>query len=239
MGARPSRRMMVAALALAGVVALALAMAAGGDGGGETAAATSTSTAAETASSASATSAPSTTATSAPSPATSSTTAPKVPAAPWRGPAVPRAQVPAEFLEVWERARNRSTCGLLVPTVLGPEMDGALAKTSDVNDNEGWNIRYRKAGAIVEVLGLFDRDDRPEDQKPAAFSKTWGDGSVARYGPDDPGGLLGGNLDPEGTANEAVLLVTGQQCGYRIYDTLGKTHLETVFDGLRFAEGTE
>jgi hypothetical protein len=127
----------------------------------------------------------------------------------------------------------------LVPTRLGPEMEGALAKTSDVNDNAGWNIRYRKAGAIVEVLGLFERNARPEDQKPAAFSKTWADGSVARYGPDDPGGPLGGNLDPEGSANEAVLEVTGQACAYRIYDTLGKTHLEQVFEGLRFAEGTE
>jgi hypothetical protein len=234
--------MVAAALAGAGVVALALAVAAGGDDGGETAAATSTSTVPEetpSSSSTTITSDPPAPATSVPAAGSSSTTAPKVPAAPWRGPAVPRSQVPAEFLEVWERARNRSTCGLLVPTVLGPEMEGALAKTSDVNDNQGWNIRYRKAGAIVEVLGLFHRDARPEDQKPAAFSKTWADGSVAQYGPDDPGGLLGGNLDPEGSANEAVLLVTGQECGYRIYDTLGKTHLETVFEGLRFAEGTE
>ncbi|HEY3239563.1 MAG TPA: hypothetical protein VGL92_08370 [Acidimicrobiia bacterium] len=234
--------MLAAALAVAGVVAVALAVAAGGDDGGETAAGTSTSTVPDASSSPTATTEGSTSATSRPgvsSSSSSSTTASGVPAAPWRGAAVPRAQVPVEFLEVWERAKNRATCGLLVPTVLGPEMEGALAKTSDVNDNAGWNIRYRKAGSIVEVLGLFDRDARPEEQKPAAFSKTWADGSVAQYGPDDPGGLLGGNLDPEGSANEAVLVVTGQECGYRIYDTLGKTHLEKVFEGLRFAEGTE
>jgi hypothetical protein len=232
--------MVAVALAVAGAVALALAVAAGGDDGGPTAAATSTSTVPGAApSSPTATIAPSTTATSRPDGSSSSTTAPKVPAAPWRSPAVPRSQVPAEFLEVWQRATNRSTCGLLVPTGLGPEMEGAVAKTSDVNDNAGWNIRYRKAGAIVEVLGLFDRDARPEDQQPASFSKTWADGSVAQYGPDDPGGPLSGNLDPEGSANEAVLVVTGQQCAYRIYDTLGKTHLEKVFAGLRFAEGTE
>ncbi|MGH9035458.1 MAG: hypothetical protein ACRD0O_06810 [Acidimicrobiia bacterium] len=233
--------MAAAAAAVVGAVAVALAVVAGGDDGGRTGAATgtSTSTASEPSSAPSATSGPSTTTTSRPVGGTSSTTPPKVPAAPWRNPAVPRAQVPAEFLEAWEKAANRSTCGLLVPTVLGPEMEGALAKTSDVNDDAGWNIRYRKAGAVVEVLGLFDRDARPEDQKPASFSKTWADGSVAQYGPDDPGGLLGGDLDPEGSANEAVLVVTGQQCGYRIYDTLGKTHLEQVFEGLRFAEGTE
>ncbi len=236
---RPSRRMVAAALAVAGIVALALAMAAGGNDGQETAATS------PTASGASSSSGPDTTtgsgtATSAPVGASSSTTTvAKVPTAPWRAPAVPRSQVPAEFLEVWERAANRSTCGLLVPTVLGPQLEGALAKTSDVENDAGWNIRYRKAGAIVEVLGLFDKDARPEEQKPAAFSKTWADGSVAQYGPDSPGGPFGDNPDPEATANEAVLVVTGQRCAYRIYDTLGKTHLEMVFEGLRFAEGTE
>lgn len=232
--------MAAAALAVAGIVAVAVAVAAGGDDGQKTAAATST-----TASGASSSSTPdatigSGTATSAPVGASSSTTTvAKVPAAPWRAPAVPRSQVPAEFVEVWQRATNRSTCGLLVPTILGPQMEGALAKTSDVENDAGWNIRYRKAGAIVEVLGLFDKDARPEEQKPAAFSKTWADGSAAQYGPDSPGGPFGDNPDPEATANEAVLVVTGQGCGYRIYDTLGKTHLEMVFEGLRFAEGTE
>lgn len=140
---------------------------------------------------------------------------------------------------MWERAANRAGCGLLVPTVLGPQMEGAQAKTSPVENDSGWNIRYRKAGAIVEVLGLFDREARPDDQLPAAFSKTWADGSVAQYGVDDPGGPFGDNPDPEASANEAVLLVTGQECGYRIYDTLGKTHLESVFEGLRFVAGTE
>ena len=239
--ARPSRRMVAAVIAGAGAVAVVLAMAAGGDGSGEPVAA-STTTAAGTPSSAASVStspAPTTTSTSTRGAASTSTTRSGVPAAPWRAKAVPRSEVPDEFLEAWGRAANRSSCGLLVPTELGPEMEGALAKTSEVNDDAGWNIRYRKAGAIVEVLGLFDRDARAEEQKPAAFSKTWADGSVAQYGPDDPGGPLGGNLDPEASANEAVLLVTGQQCGYRIYDTLGKTHLEMVFEGLRFAEGTE
>jgi hypothetical protein len=233
--------MMAAVLAVAGVAAVAAAVAAGGDDSKETAAATSTTAPEVSSSSPPSTTGPTATVTSKPAgvSSTSITTAASVPAAPWRGAAVPRSQVPAEFLEVWQRAANRSTCGLLVPTVLGPEMEGALAKTSDVENDAGWNIRYRKAGAIVEVLGLFDKDARPEEQKPAAFSKTWADGSVARYGPDSPGGPFGDNPDPEATANEAVLTVTGQGCGYRVYDTLGKTHLEMVFEGLRFAEGTE
>jgi hypothetical protein len=235
---RPSRRMVAAALAVAGIVAVALVVAAGGNDGQETAT-SSTTTSGVSSSSAPDTTTGSGTATSAPAGASSSTTVAGVPTAPWRAPAVPRSQVPAEFLEVWERAANRSTCGLLVPTVLGPRLEGALAKTSDVENDAGWNIRYRKAGAIVEVLGLFDKDARPEEEKPAAFSKTWADGSVAQYGPDSPGGPFGDNPDPEATANEAVLVVTGQQCGYRIYDTLGKTHLEMVFEGLRFAAGTE
>ncbi len=230
--------MVAVVLAVAGVAAVAAAVAAGGDDGQETA--TSTTSSEVATSSPTSTTGPSATVTSKPAGASSSsTTAANVPAAPWAGAAVPRSQVPAEFLEAWQRAANRSTCGLLVPTMLGPEMEGALAKTSDVENDAGWNIRYRKAGAIVEVLGLFDRDARPEEQKPAAFSRTWADGSVAQYGPDSPGGPFGDNPDPEASANEAVLLVTGQGCGYRIYDTLGKTHLEMVFEGLRFAEGTE
>ena len=32
----------------------------------------------------------------------------------------------------------------------------------------------------------------------------------------------------------AVLTIPGQSCGYRLYDTLGKDHLESLFDRLRF-----
>ncbi|MGH9040374.1 MAG: hypothetical protein ACRDZ3_09090 [Acidimicrobiia bacterium] len=240
-GPRPSRRMVAAGVAGLGVIALALALAvgAGGDDGEDAAVGTSTTVAPETSSSAPPATTGASTTTTLAGAATTSTTGSKVAAAPWRGPAVPRSDVPPEFLEVWERATNRSDCGLLVPTVLGARLEGAQAKTSPVENDSGWNIRYRKAGAIVEVLGLFDRDARPDDQMPAEFSKTWADGSVAQYGVDDPGGPFGDNPDPEASANEAVLLVTGQQCGYRIYDTLGKTHLESVFEGLRFVAGTE
>lgn len=229
----------VATLAAAGLAAMALAVTAGGDGneaGGPSSTSSVPESTATTVPATTETSAPSGTATSAPA---TSTSASGVPAAPWRAAPVPRSEVPGLFLEAWDRARNRSTCGLLIPTRLGAEFEGAEAKTSPVNDDAGWNIRYRKAGAIVEVLGLFERSAEPEDQRPAAFSRTWADGSVARYGPDHPGGAVGGNPDPEASANEAVLLVTGQGCAYRIYDTLGKSHLETVFDGLRFVEGTE
>lgn len=233
------RRGIVVATLAAGLAAMALVLTAGGDDS-EPGTSSPTSSVPEgtsaTAAPTTETSAASGTETSA---TTTSTSRPGVSAAPWRAAPVPRSEVPGAFFEAWSSARNRATCGLLVPTRLGPEFDGAQAKTSPVNDNAGWNIRYRKAGAIVEVLGLFERSDEPEDQRPAAFSRTWADGSVARYGPDDPGGAVGGNLDPEASANEAVLLVTGQGCAYRIYDTLGKSHLEMVFDGLRFVEGTE
>ena len=44
-----------------------------------------------------------------------------------------------------------------------------------------------------------------------------------------------GTFDANSSSFEAVLIVPGQACGYRIYDSLGKDHLERTFDRLRFA----
>jgi hypothetical protein len=159
-----------------------------------------------------------------------------LPSAPWRGPTLARSEVPRPFLEAWERAENRSTCGLLVPSDTGPAMEGATASFSPVAGDAGWDIFLRKGAGVLEILGLFDRSARPEEERPAAFSRRWADGSVARYSPDDPGGE---GADPEATAFEAVLTLPDQGCVYRIYDTLGKSHLEFILERLRFVQGTK
>ena len=56
---------------------------------------------------------------------------------------------------------------------------------------------------------------------------------MARYG-DDVGNAAPGTFDPSTSPYEGVLTIPGQACGYRIYDTLGKDHLEALFDRLRF-----
>jgi hypothetical protein len=42
-----------------------------------------------------------------------------------------------------------------------------------------------------------------------------------------------GTFDPNSSPFEAVLTLPDQACAYRIYDTLGKDHLELTFDRLR------
>lgn len=179
-----------------------------------------------------------TTSSSGPAGTASSTTAtePAGPAAPWRGATLPRGRVPEPFLDAWERARNRQSCGLLVPADTGPLMVDPEAAFEPTPDNGGWDIFLRDGAKIVEILGLFSRESQPEEPRPAAFSKVWSDGSVARYSADDPG--AGAPADPESTAFEATLEIPDQGCVYLIYDTLGKSHLEYVLERLRFAEGT-
>lgn len=173
---------------------------------------------------------PSTSLTATPVPATGD------PPAPWRAAPLERSEVPSVFLDAWDRARNRSTCALLVPADAGPDLEGATPGSSDVAGDAGWDIRLRRGGSIVEILGLFETAGSPDEASRMAFSRSWADGSVARYGPDDPGGL-GAATDPEASANEAVLTIPGQNCAYRIYDTLGKTHMEFVLEHLRFVAG--
>lgn len=151
-------------------------------------------------------------------------------AAPWRSAKL--ATAPAPWLEAWGRAKNRRTCALLVPSDPGPNMTGAGATFDPVNGDQGWDVYLRRGPYVIEILGLFNASDSPG--KVGDFEKKWPDGSVARYGPDSSGGP--GPPSQEG-AFEAVLVVPGQGCGYRIYDSQGKAHLEFVLDHLRFVQG--
>jgi hypothetical protein len=165
--------------------------------------------------------------------ATTATSADGLPAAPWSAAAVPRRAVPPAFAEAWERARNRDTCALLFPLDGGPEMEGALATAERIPDDNGWDILLAGEAATIEVLGLFDKAGRTgRAPGTGGFTRTWSDGSVARYGPD-AGGRPPDASDAGAAPFEAVLTLPDQACAYRIYDTLGKDHLEATFDRLR------
>jgi hypothetical protein len=140
--------------------------------------------------------------------------------APWRSAKL--ANAPAGWLEAWGRAKNRRTCALLAPGDAGANMAGAGATADRVNDDAGWDVYLRRGPYLIEILGLFEAADAPKEGRD--FEKKWPDGSVARYG-EDQGGF------------EAVLVIPGQSCGYRIYDSQGKEHLEFVLDHLRFVQG--
>jgi hypothetical protein len=154
--------------------------------------------------------------------------------APWVAEGrVAQKDVPAVILESWKVARNKSTCRLIVIADLGPEFAGATVTSDPIAQDQGWQYTYRKGPRVVEVIGLFPQQENP---RPAMFSRQWDDGSTVRYGPET-GDEPAEDVDPKTTANEAALRITGQTCEYRIYDTLGQTHLESVLNQVRLVEG--
>jgi hypothetical protein len=156
-----------------------------------------------------------------------------LPAAPWRAAAVSRSAVPGPYVTAWDQARNRSTCTLLFPVDGGPQMAVAQATFGKTPEDKGWDIFLTGTAGSVEVLALFDK--ATQTGKPAttpSFTKRWADGSIAKYAPD-AGNAAPGTNDPTSFPFEAVLTLPDQACAYRIYDTLGQTHLESVFDRLR------
>jgi hypothetical protein len=165
--------------------------------------------------------------------ATATTALDGLPAAPWRTAAVPRRAVPRAYAEAWDRAANKATCALLFPVGGGPEIEGATAGADRTPDDKGWDIFLTGRAASIEVLGLFDKAGQAGRPRAAGgFTRRWADGSVARYGPD-VGGLPPDGSDPSTAPFEAVLTLPDQGCAYRIYDTLGKDHIEATFDRLR------
>lgn len=161
-----------------------------------------------------------------------------LPAAPWRAAAVPRPAVPPPYVTAWDQARNRPTCALLFPVDGGPEMAGAQPSFGKTAEDRGWDIFLTGPAGSVEVLALFDK--ATQTGKPAttpSFTRSWADGSVAKYAPDVGNAAPSGTDDPTSSPFEAVLTLPDQQCAYRIYDTLGKDHLESLFDRLRLMTG--
>lgn len=159
--------------------------------------------------------------------------APGYPPAPWRTGAVPRREVPGPYAEAWDRAANRARCSLLFPLTGVPELDDAQPTSQKTPEDRGWDIFLTGEAGSVEILGLFDKAGQVD--KPAtgpSFTKMWSDGSVAKYSPD-VGNAAPGTYDPNTSPFEAVLILPDQGCAYHVYDTLGKDHLEGVFDRLR------
>jgi hypothetical protein len=155
------------------------------------------------------------------------------PEAPWRKGTVPRDAVPSPYAEAWDRATNRKRCALLFPIGGGAELSDAKEAAGTTPEDKGWDIFLTGRAGTVEVLGLFDKatqaDKPPTDP---SLTRTWSDGSVAKYSPD-VGNAAPGNYDPETSPYEALLTLPDQDCAYRIYDTLGRAHIELLFSTLR------
>jgi hypothetical protein len=149
--------------------------------------------------------------------------------APWRAKAVSRSAVPPPYVAAWARARNRADCALLFPLDGGPALQGAKATEEKTPNDNGWDIFLTGDAGTVEVLGLFEKTSQAAEP---TFTRTWADGSVAKYGADF-GNAAPGAYDSNSSPFEAVLTLPDQACVYRIYTTLGKDHLEFLFDRLR------
>ena len=156
-----------------------------------------------------------------------------LPEAPWRAKKVGRSAVPPAYAGAWDRARNRGGCALLFPLDGGPPLQGAKATEQKTPNDNGWDIFLTGEAGTVEVLGLFDKTTRA--QAPT-FTRSWADGSVAKYGAD-LGNAAPGTDDATTSPFEAVLTLPDQTCAYRIYTTLGRDHLELLFDRLRLMKG--
>jgi hypothetical protein len=155
------------------------------------------------------------------------------PPAPWRSAAVPRGEIPATYAEAWDRAANRTRCALLFPLDGGPGLEDAKASMEKTPEDRGWDIFLTGRAGSVEVLALFDKSTQTDRQATGpSFTRTWSDGSVAKYSPD-VGSAAPGTYDPNTSPFEAVLILPDQSCAYRIYDTLGRAHLEAIFERLR------
>jgi hypothetical protein len=156
-----------------------------------------------------------------------------LPAAPWRAGAVPRSAVPGPFADAWDRAANRATCALLFPLDGGRQLKSARPGSEKTPGDKGWDIFLTAEAGTIEVLAVFDKATLPQKPSSAAsFTRTWSDGSVAKYSAD-VGNVAPGSPASNSAPFEAVLTLPDQSCAYRVYDTLGKNHLEYVFDRLR------
>ena len=148
-----------------------------------------------------------------------------------------RSTVPAPWAAAWDQAGNRRHCGLLFPLDGGPELAGATPTQEPTPGDKGWDIILTAPAGTVEIIGLFPRttgiDSSPDAR---TFTGDWADGSTVRYAVD-VGNAAPGTYDPDASPFEAVLTVPGQNCGYRIYDTLGRAHLEALFERLRLMRG--
>ena len=151
---------------------------------------------------------------------------PAEPAAPWLGARLSPSQVPAVFAQQWARAGNRDSCALIAPVAVG-EGEGAVPRAATFSG--GWAVAYDRPGlrSAFGVAGTSVPASEPSAYE-WPFTRRWGDGSSAGYGPE------GGT----GPNQLAYLRIAGQDCLYNVWSNIGREHLEDLLEQLRFVEPT-
>ena len=146
---------------------------------------------------------------------------PAPPPAPWRSAALTSALVPAVYVQQWNSAPNRATCGLFAFAQLGTGA-GALPRAATFSG--GWAVAYdlpqQRSAFGIAGTGVSASDSTYSEWP---FRREWADGSRAGYGPE------GGT----GPNQLAYLRIAGQGCLYNVWSRLGRAHLEFLLESIR------
>lgn len=154
--------------------------------------------------------------------------APEVtPSAPWGAGALSASAVPAIYLTEWRSAENRATCA---PIAFLNSAIEANATPRRANFGGGWGIAYdlpnQRSAFGIAGTGV-SASEPTAHQWP--FHRNWSDGSTAGYGPE------GGGAGPN---QLAYLRIAGQGCLYNVWSQLGRAHLESLMNAIRFVDTT-
>ncbi|MBV9772820.1 MAG: hypothetical protein JO040_02680 [Gemmatimonadetes bacterium] len=150
---------------------------------------------------------------------------PPLAAAPWGQAPLPAASVPSVFLAQWRKAENRASCTPLAPLSAGSEKASARAAYF----GGGWGVAYDLPG-LRSAFGVAGTgvDAAGPSYSDWPYERRWADGSSAGYGPE------GGT----GPSQLAYLRIPGQGCLYNVWSRLGREHLESLLERLRFVTGS-
>ena len=139
---------------------------------------------------------------------------------PWNAKPLGRTEVPAVYLQQWNRAANRNTCALFAFAQLGK---GAGATARAATFSGGWAVAYDRPG-LRSAFGIAGTSSSASDSTYEwPNHRRWSDGSNVGYGPE-------GGTGPD---QLAYLRIDGQGCLYNVWSKLGREHLELLLDALR------
>jgi hypothetical protein len=156
------------------------------------------------------------------------TPAPALPSAPWSGPPLALAEVPAVYVTQWRQAENRQQCALVV-LLSPPYHDQATPRAASFAG--GWGVAYDMPGlrSAFGIAGAGVDADAPDIYSDWPYHLEWSDGSTAGYGPE--GGI--------GTKQLAYLTLAGERCLYNVWSWFGPEHLEQLLGAVRRVQGVE
>lgn len=142
--------------------------------------------------------------------------------APWQSNTLSASEVPSVYLSEWRKAENRTSCALVAFT---PSAVEGGAKPRAATFSGGWSVAYDlpQQRSAFGIAGAGVSASEPSYHN-WPFKRSWADGSEVGYGPE------GGT----GPRQLGYLRIAGQDCLYNVWSQLGRSHLESLLDAIRF-----